>query len=161
MHEKPINRRQWPFKHKASARKRWKSLNLNILLLPPILWRSEILSFTIHPVPPSHWAIKWTTIKYLFLKYLKYCLRSSIKNINKCRIRLEFMLRWRNIFNTQDVDFFINIWYCIMDQEWVEKCGRQHKKKRGNDEETEWNILGRIERIIIQGETTSRLSCCV
>lgn len=40
------------------------------------------------------------------------------------------------------------------------KVRKTTQKKRGNDEETEWNILGRIERIIIQGETTSRLSCC-
>lgn len=33
----------------------------------------------------------------------------------------EFMLCWQNIFNTKHVDFFINIWYSIMDQPKKEK----------------------------------------
>lgn len=87
-------------------------------------FRKEIF-ITCHT--PPHQAIKWMTIKYLFLKYLKYCLRSSIKNIN---VAFNWIYaRWRNIFNTQHVDFFINIWFRIMDQPWKESKGREKKRQ--------------------------------
>lgn len=75
-----------------------KSLNLNILLLP-----SKRFYHSAYEISP-HRAIKWMTIKYLFLKCLKYCLRRSIKNINVVFSWIYVQLK--GIFNTQHVDFF-------------------------------------------------------
>lgn len=78
MHKTLINRCQWPLTKKV-AQKGMKSLNLNFLLLPSIL-EKRFCHATISST--SNRAIKWMTIKYLFLKYLKYCSSLSIKNIN-------------------------------------------------------------------------------
>lgn len=69
-----------------------KSLNLNILLLP-----SKRFYHSAYEISP-HRAIKWMTIKYLFLKCLKYCLRWSIKNINVVFSWIYVQPKW--IFNT-------------------------------------------------------------
>lgn len=48
---------------------------------------------------------------------------------------VEFMLRRRRIFNTQHVDFCINIWCYIMDQS---SCVRMKRKRRADLERNGW-----------------------